>query len=86
MHKINKDGTGVKYLIEIIASNSGSCPSRAPAKNILDEVKIIPLTLPMQEIATNKGIKCFTGPKTLSANVNATAGDSRISTGVKTAK
>lgn len=57
-------GTGVSFDVDIIERRVGSCPSRAPTKNNLDDVKIDPLTDPKQDKETNTGITHDTAPRT----------------------
>ena len=57
-------GTGVSLVVDIIESRVGSCPSLAPTKNNLDDVKIDPFTDPKQDKETNTGITHDTTPRT----------------------
>jgi len=66
-----RDGIGVRKWTDIIERSSGNWPIlensfylgymrsfyRAPAKNILEQVKSIPFNDPMQEQATKNGMK-----------------------------
>ena len=56
------DGMGVLLLVLIMANSDGRCPFLAPAKNILEQAKIIPFKVPIQDIATKAGIKKARGP------------------------
>jgi len=79
-------GTGVSFDVDIIERRVGSCPSRAPTKNNLDDVNIDPLTDPKQDKETNTGITHDTAPRTLSPHKTATAFDARNSLGERTVK
>ena len=57
-------GTGVSFDVEIMESRVGSCPSLAPTKNNLEDVKMEPFTEPKQDSETNTGMIHDTTPRT----------------------
>lgn len=64
----------------------GHCPARAATKGILPPVRYEPLRDPDVDKQTHNGTIHANVPRTLSANVIATACETMISSGVSTVK
>ena len=76
-------GTGVIRLMEIMVRAPGIWPSRAPAKNSLEEVRSWPLTAPKVLQATKMGMIQAIRPYSRLAKVTATASEPRTSETIK---
>ena len=73
------EGIGVTLSTWIMANTDGIWSSLAPAKNSLEVVRMLPLTAPKVERATNIGMSQAAPPYILLAKVTATASEPRTS-------